>query len=106
MAKGLRASSKKSNKASLRQKVFGPVESARKERLSTKLLELVSRPQSIASQDQKSGEEHQGQSSEVTAAAIVETFTNTFLEPSIEDAANMKVDVETACQGSISLVSR
>lgn len=104
MAKGLRASTKKSNKASLRQKVFGPVESARKERLSAKLLELASQPQAVASQEEILEEEHQGQSSEVAAAAIVRAFTNTFLEPSNEEAANMKIDVGAACQGSISLV--
>lgn len=42
MAKGLRASSKKANRSLLRQNVFGPVEAARKERLSAKLLELAS----------------------------------------------------------------
>lgn len=43
MAKGLRASSKKANKSLLRQNVFGPIEAARKERLSAKLLELASK---------------------------------------------------------------
>lgn len=60
MAKGLRSSVKKSNKASLRHKVFGPVESARKERLSAKLLELASQPKSAAGEDEKIGE-HQSQ---------------------------------------------
>lgn len=39
MAKGLRSSVKKANKARLRSNTFGPVEKARKERLSAKLLE-------------------------------------------------------------------
>ena len=47
MAKGLRSSVKKANKARLRSKVFGPVEDARKERLSSKLLEQ-SRRDSLA----------------------------------------------------------
>lgn len=42
MAKSLRASSKKSNKAKLRSKVFAGVEDERAERLSAKLLHLVS----------------------------------------------------------------
>ena len=42
MAKGLRASNKKTNKSNLRTKVFKPVEDARTERLSAKLLELAS----------------------------------------------------------------
>ena len=44
MAKGARASSKKANNARLKAGVFGPVESARNERLSKKLLELASQP--------------------------------------------------------------
>ncbi|MCJ1458366.1 hypothetical protein MMC28_008738 [Mycoblastus sanguinarius] len=46
MAKSLRSSRKKVNKSKLRSNVFGPVENARKERLSTKLLELATNPQS------------------------------------------------------------
>lgn len=42
MAKGARASTKKANNVRLKSKVFGPVESARVERLSAKLLELAS----------------------------------------------------------------
>lgn len=44
MAKGLRASVNKSNKKVLRNRVFGPVEQARNERLSAKLMELASQP--------------------------------------------------------------
>ena len=44
MAKGLRSSVKKANKARLRSQVFGPIEEARKERLSAKLLEMASQP--------------------------------------------------------------
>ena len=45
MAKGLRSSTEKANKAILRRRVFGPEEDARKERLSVKLLELASKSQ-------------------------------------------------------------
>lgn len=51
MAKGLRSSAKKANKARLRSRVFGPVEEARKERLSAKLLETVSKPSTGAKDD-------------------------------------------------------
>lgn len=44
MAKGSRASTKKANNARLKSGVFGPVETARTERLSAKLLELASQP--------------------------------------------------------------
>jgi len=44
MAKGARASTIKSNNAKLKANVFGPVETARTERLSARLLELASAP--------------------------------------------------------------
>lgn len=44
MAKGARSSSNKANNSKLKSKVFGPVENARTERLSAKLLELASQP--------------------------------------------------------------
>jgi hypothetical protein len=44
MAKGARASTKKANNAALKSKVFGPVEDARTQRLSAKLLELAQQP--------------------------------------------------------------
>ena len=44
MAKGLRSSVKKSHRTKLRTRVFAPVEDARTERLSAKLLELASQP--------------------------------------------------------------
>ncbi|KAI9790357.1 MAG: hypothetical protein M1816_005175 [Peltula sp. TS41687] len=63
MAKSLRASNKKGNKARLRSKVFGPVEDARTERLSAKLLELatsampVATPESTMDIDKTAAEE-------------------------------------------------
>lgn len=44
MAKGARASTIKANNAKLKRQVFGPIEEARTERLSAKLLELASQP--------------------------------------------------------------
>jgi hypothetical protein len=44
MAKSLRSSSKKNNKAKLRTKVFAGAENARTERLSAKLMDLASKP--------------------------------------------------------------
>jgi hypothetical protein len=48
MAKGARASTKKANHAALKAKVFGPVETARAERLHAKLMELASQPKPSA----------------------------------------------------------
>ncbi|KXL50829.1 MAG: hypothetical protein FE78DRAFT_116400, partial [Acidomyces sp. 'richmondensis'] len=44
MAKSARASRIKKNNRALKHKVFGPVEAARNERLSAKLLELAQQP--------------------------------------------------------------
>ncbi|KAL1590659.1 hypothetical protein WHR41_00577 [Cladosporium halotolerans] len=44
MAKGLRASRNKKNNQALSKRVFAPVEAARNERLSAKLLELARQP--------------------------------------------------------------
>jgi hypothetical protein len=51
MAKGLRSSRNKANNLKLRSKVFGPVEDARKDRLSAKLLELASKPKEKTEDD-------------------------------------------------------
>ncbi|KAI9826800.1 MAG: hypothetical protein M1832_005738 [Thelocarpon impressellum] len=51
MAKGLRSSVKKANRAKLRVRVFGPVEDARTERLSAKLLALASQSKTTKSTD-------------------------------------------------------
>lgn len=62
MAKGLRASTKKANKSLLRQNVFGPIEAARKERLSAKLLELASKSSLAIPADVKMVDEvHEGE---------------------------------------------
>jgi hypothetical protein len=44
MAKGLRATTKKNNRVKIRARVYAPVDEARTERLSQKLLELASQP--------------------------------------------------------------
>lgn len=50
MAKGARASSIKKNKTGLKKRVFGPVEIARSERLSAKLLALAQQPKPLRSE--------------------------------------------------------
>lgn len=60
MAKGLRSSTKKANKSNLRNKIFGPVEDARKQRLSAKLLDLASQSHFTADKDILMGEAQQG----------------------------------------------
>lgn len=57
MAKSSRASTTKANNQLLKAKVFGPVESARQERLSAKLLELASQPKPVPEKEMKDAEE-------------------------------------------------
>ena len=60
MAKGLRSSVKKANKAKLRSRVFRPVEDARTERLSAKLLELASKRQPEREKEEKMDDQPKG----------------------------------------------
>ena len=60
MAKGLRSSRKKTNKSKLRSNVFGPVEAARKERLSAKLIDLALEPQQKHDESMKMTDGEQG----------------------------------------------
>ncbi|RDW59279.1 DUF2423 domain-containing protein [Aspergillus mulundensis] len=53
MAKSVRASVQKRNKAKLRSTVFGPAVDARTERLSAKLQELASQPKPSATEKSK-----------------------------------------------------
>ncbi|KAI9718970.1 MAG: hypothetical protein M1812_003855 [Candelaria pacifica] len=58
MAKSSRSSSKKANKSKLRSRVFRPVENARTERLSAKLLHLASQPKPTETDAMKIDVEH------------------------------------------------
>ncbi|EHA54050.1 hypothetical protein MCOR27_007000 [Pyricularia oryzae] len=51
MAKSLRASSRKANNQRLKRNVFGPVEAARNERLSAKLMEIATQPKEAKMED-------------------------------------------------------
>ena len=51
MAKGLRASTEKVNRSKLRSRLFAPLEDARKDRLSAKLLELAAQPKPTVTKD-------------------------------------------------------
>ena len=53
MAKGLRSSQNKANKSKLRSNVFGPVDVARKERLSARMIGLASKSQPNSYKDMK-----------------------------------------------------
>lgn len=65
MAKSSRSSTTKANNQRLKAKVFGPVESARQERLSAKLLELASQPKPVPEKEMKDIEE-QGETEDKT----------------------------------------
>jgi len=71
MAKGLRASTKKANRSKLRSKVFEPVEDARTERLSAKLLEIASRPRPKADDDVRTEEGEKGQNARTVQPGLL-----------------------------------
>jgi hypothetical protein len=121
MAKGLRSSIKKSNRAKLRSKVFAPVEDARTKRLHAKLLEAVQQvkpePAKETNMDvdsvngklshhtpfsasgphaNASPEPEQQDSSEGSSYISVATIPHTFSEPS--EADGEEVDCETAVE--------
>lgn len=81
MAKGLRASTKKANKTLLRQNVFGPIEAARKERLSAKLLELASKSSLSIPGDVKMVDEvHEGEEKKSPRVLLVYVGGGFFLK--------------------------
>ncbi|KAA8563674.1 hypothetical protein MFRU_052g00510 [Monilinia fructicola] len=91
MAKGARSSSTKANNAALKNKVFGPVENARAERLHAKLLELIAQPKPSAKtedvdMDTKGGKDGEDASSKDSLT----NATSTAQEKSSEEA--MEVD--------------
>ncbi|SPN98337.1 uncharacterized protein DNG_01384 [Cephalotrichum gorgonifer] len=53
MARGLRSNARKANNRKLKANVFGPVEDARAERLSAKLMEVANQPKPIVDAEMK-----------------------------------------------------
>ncbi|KAL3483574.1 hypothetical protein BJX62DRAFT_244765 [Aspergillus germanicus] len=83
MAKSVRASVQKRNKAKLRATVFGPVVDARTERLSAKLQELASQPKPNDQDKSKSNEQ---------AIEIDMQDSN----PTINTESNEAMDIDTS----------
>lgn len=57
MAKSQRSSVTKANNQRLKKNVFGPVEAARQQRLSARLLEIASQPKPVPEKDMKDAAE-------------------------------------------------
>ncbi|QSZ37860.1 hypothetical protein DSL72_008960 [Monilinia vaccinii-corymbosi] len=80
MAKGARSSSNKANNVALKNKVFGPVENARAERMHAKLMELISQPKPSAksedvemeAEEAKDGEGVSSKDSLISAASTAQ----------------------------------
>ncbi|MCJ1312768.1 hypothetical protein MMC25_006444 [Agyrium rufum] len=83
MAKGLRSSVKKANKTKLRARVFAPVENARMERLSSKLLEIASSGRPQATEDVSMKE-----------ATKADATSKAEADPAIVEAAHDEEDME------------
>lgn len=70
MAKGARNSNLKANNKKLKARVFGPVETARAERLSAKLMELAAQPKPPREKmevEETAGTRHASEKATVTA---------------------------------------
>ncbi|KAL4998989.1 hypothetical protein BDV10DRAFT_184644 [Aspergillus recurvatus] len=81
MAKSVRASVQKRNKAKLRSTVFGPAVDARTERLSAKLQELAAQPKPRAQENSETG----------TEVAEMGTQDDSITDPS-ENSGAMDID--------------
>ncbi|RAL60873.1 hypothetical protein DID88_010197 [Monilinia fructigena] len=78
MAKARDSSSTKANNAALKNKVFGPVENARAERMHAKLLELISQPKPSAKTEDVDMETKGGKDGEdVSSKASLANATST-----------------------------
>ncbi|KAK1769294.1 hypothetical protein QBC33DRAFT_568247 [Phialemonium atrogriseum] len=71
MAKSSRASSVKNNNQQLKKNVFGPVESARTERLSAKLLEIAAQAKTSRPENEKEMEDVETTSTDQKTAPTV-----------------------------------
>ncbi|EJT81728.1 hypothetical protein GGTG_01704 [Gaeumannomyces tritici R3-111a-1] len=85
MAKSQRASSRKNNNQRLKRNVFGPVEAARTERLSAKLMELAAQPKESKMED-------------VSSEVAVETEDTDKIETVDGDAKSAEMDVDDGAQ--------
>lgn len=58
MAKSQRSSVTKANNQRLKKNVFGPIEAARQQRLSARLLAIASQPKPVPEKEMKDAAEH------------------------------------------------
>lgn len=98
MAKGLRSSTKKTNRAKLRSRVFSPVETARTERLSRKLLELAGRAAPKATEDTEM-EVGEGRCSHTVALIAINADRQDTILPKAKDKEKGKEATEAAPEG-------
>ncbi|XXH04716.1 hypothetical protein Hte_011138 [Hypoxylon texense] len=100
MAKSSRASSRKANNQRLKAKVFSPVEEARAERLSAKLLELAAQPRPPAPESSEmkvadnEGENARGEEAkmEEDTTAPVDATVNAMDVDTAKPAASRRAD--------------
>ncbi|CAI4211445.1 unnamed protein product [Parascedosporium putredinis] len=99
MAKSARASSRKVNNQRLKTNVFGPVESARAERLSAKLMELANQPKPQRDTEMKA-DDLESNAGEDTAKETAEST-----EMDVDSAAN-KAEVRRTSKKLLMLKKR
>ncbi|ESZ94511.1 hypothetical protein SBOR_5091 [Sclerotinia borealis F-4128] len=90
MAKGSRSSSIKANNVALKKKVFGPVETARAERMHAKLLELIAQPKPSAKSEDVEMDVKDGE--DVEEASAKDTSSKAVSPPQEKPSEEMEVD--------------
>lgn len=99
MAKSQRSSVTKANNQRLKKNVFGPVEAARQQRLSARLLEIASQPKPVPEKDMKDAVE-QGMFESTCQALFWETGCNTDIFSTTAETEETKAADETKQDGS------
>ncbi|CAK7213634.1 hypothetical protein SCUCBS95973_001865 [Sporothrix curviconia] len=103
MAKSARASSRKNNNQKLKKNVFGPVESARTERLSAKLMELVA--QQLPAKEDKADENVMEDAEEPTPSDQLKEEASTMdvdeSRPTKKAGGKKRIEKRRAKKGSI-----
>ena len=99
MAKSARASAVKKNKSNLKKRVFGPVETARNDRLSAKLLELASQPKPPKAEMEV---EQDGKSQQICTRPKTSSDqrTNVYISSEANNAANSEAKEDKATEGA------
>ncbi|CAK7207554.1 hypothetical protein SEUCBS139899_010364 [Sporothrix eucalyptigena] len=101
MAKSARASSRKNNNQKLKKNVFGPVEAARTERLSAKLMEIVAQQKETKMEDAAEVNEEPTPSDQLKEEASAAMEVDSGSLPATKVLGKKRIEKRRAKKGSI-----